>query len=64
MTLILVLFTMVIAWLATAMAMLWGVMRIARRHSGQARKVAGSPVPMNFRTSRWRSIVRFAALPR
>jgi len=32
MSLIMAIFTMISAWLAIACAMLWGVLRIARRH--------------------------------
>lgn len=36
MSLAMILFSLVSAWIAIALAMLWGVLRIARRHHGQA----------------------------
>ncbi|WP_434771942.1 hypothetical protein [Pseudomonas entomophila] len=48
MSLAMILFSLISAWMAIALAMLWGVLRIARRHQGP---VAAAPVEREKRTT-------------
>lgn len=44
MSLAMTIFSMIAAWIAIAIALLWGMLRIARRHQSTAQKNVGSDV--------------------
>lgn len=45
MSLALIIFALIIAWLSVAAAMLWGVLRIARRHPPAQRRLPAEKRP-------------------
>lgn len=51
MSLAMTLFSLIAAWFAIALAMLWGVLRIARRHQPQVQPKPEKARPQRFATA-------------
>lgn len=58
MSLAMTIFSMIAAWMAIALAMLWGVLRIARRHHSALQSPVVLPVACRY----WRGVNPVKAL--
>lgn len=58
MSLAMTIFSMIAAWMAIALAMLWGMLRIARRHHSAVQPSVESPVACRY----WRGVNPVKAL--
>ena len=58
MSLAMTLFSMIAAWMAIAMSMLWGMLRIARRHQADMQAPAQAEVACRY----WRGVNPVKAL--